>query len=235
MTESNIGLLNEKSLHAALKSFLSKPGDRFEVNVDGYIIDIVRGDILIEIQTGNFTSIRSKIIDLVSRHPLRLVYPIAKEKWILKLPTPNNPQGSRRKSPKKGQLTDIFYELVAFPDAFCEPNFSLEILLIQEEETRYFVGKRRWRSNGWATKERKLIKVLDRCQFNSPASLLPIIPSKFPSYFTTLEIAEMFNVSRNLAQKIAYFYRKLGLFTQVGKRSHSKLYTLTQYSDSFHS
>ena len=223
--DSKIGLLNEKSLHAELKSYLSIPGDRFEVKIDGYVIDIVREDTLIEIQTGNFTSIRSKILDLSSRHPLRLIYPIAREKWIVKHPTTTDPRGSRRKSPKRGRLIDIFYELVAFPDVFCEPNFSLEILLTQEEEVRHFDGKRRWRRKGWVTEERKLLQVLDSHLFNSPASLLRLIPGNLPRQFTTLEIAEALGGSLSLAQKAAYCYRKLGLFQQVGKRGRSKLYT----------
>lgn len=41
---SGIGLLNEKSLHASLKQWYAQPGDRFEVAVDGFVIDIVRND-----------------------------------------------------------------------------------------------------------------------------------------------------------------------------------------------
>ena len=57
---SDIGLLNEKPLHASLKEWYAQPGDRFEVAVDGFVIDIVRDDLLLEIQTGNFASIKSK-------------------------------------------------------------------------------------------------------------------------------------------------------------------------------
>ena len=48
---SGIGLLNEKPLHASLKQWYARPGDRFEVAVGGFVIDIVRDDLLIEIQT----------------------------------------------------------------------------------------------------------------------------------------------------------------------------------------
>jgi hypothetical protein len=40
----NIGLLNEKPLHAALKDWYARPEDRFEVSVDGFVIDVVQGD-----------------------------------------------------------------------------------------------------------------------------------------------------------------------------------------------
>ncbi len=54
--QTKIGTLGEKSIHSSLKKWYSKPGDKFEVPFDGFIIDIVRGKLLIEIQTGNFSS-----------------------------------------------------------------------------------------------------------------------------------------------------------------------------------
>ena len=77
-----IGTLNEKPLHAALKAWYAQPGDQLEAKVDGYIIDIVRGDLLVEIQTRNFAAIKRKLLALVPHHPVQLVYPIAREKWI---------------------------------------------------------------------------------------------------------------------------------------------------------
>ena len=82
---SGIGLLNEKPLHASLKEWYAQPGDRFEVPLDGYIIDIVRDDLLVEIQTANLGSIKAKLDDLVRSHRIRLVYPQAQEKRIVKL------------------------------------------------------------------------------------------------------------------------------------------------------
>lgn len=68
---SGIGLLNEKPLHASLKDWYAKSGDKFEVQVDGFVIDIVRNDLLLEIQTGNFASIKSKLTNLVHSHQVR--------------------------------------------------------------------------------------------------------------------------------------------------------------------
>lgn len=108
---SGIGLLNEKPLHASLKQWYARPGDRFEVSVDGFVIDIVRDDLLIEIQTRNFSSIKSKLTNLTHSHRVRLIYPIVQEKWIVRLAT-NGSASVRRKSPKRGRLEDLFWELV---------------------------------------------------------------------------------------------------------------------------
>lgn len=226
MRTTTIGTLNESTLHADLKKYIGKDGDQFEIDVDGYVIDIVRGHTLIEIQTGNFSSIKTKLIDLSSRHPLRLVYPIAKEKWIIKFHPDSSQQKSRRKSPKRGQPAEIFNELVAIPEIFHQPNFSLEVVMIREEEVRHYLGKRRWRNRGWATLERRLIDVLETHHFHGPDSLLRLITGSLPEKFTTKEIANEMGVSHRLAQKAAYCFRKTGNFELVGKRGRSYLYSI---------
>ena len=142
---AKISTLNEKPLHAALKEWYAEPGDRFEVPVDGYIIDIVRGDLLVEIQTRSFSSLRKKLAALTDCHPVHLVHPIAQEKWIVKLGDDGHSHTSRRKSPKRGTVEDIFAELVSFPQLLAHPCFTLEVLLIQEDEIRLILGKRRQR------------------------------------------------------------------------------------------
>jgi hypothetical protein len=72
-----IGKLNEQPLHAALKAWYARPEHPVEVPVDGYVIDLVQGERLIEIQTGNFSDIKRKLHELVPRYPVRLIYPVA--------------------------------------------------------------------------------------------------------------------------------------------------------------
>jgi hypothetical protein len=52
-------LMNEYSLHSAIKNWYSLPGDKFEVRIDDFIVDIVRETLLIEIQTKNFSAINA--------------------------------------------------------------------------------------------------------------------------------------------------------------------------------
>lgn len=223
-SQSGIGLLNEQPLHAGLKEWYAQPGDRLEVAVDGFVIDIVRDELLIEIQTGNFSSIKHKLRDLVTRHALRLVYPIAREKWLLKLPKREEGETKRRKSPKRGQIEELFRELVSFPELLKERNFSLEVLFIQEEEVRRYDGKRRWRRRGWVTEERRLLAVKERQVFEAPGDMIGVLPTGLPREFTTADLAEGLGRSRWWGQKMAYCMRKMGLIEQVGKRGRSLVY-----------
>ena len=52
----HVGTLREKPLHADLKHWYAEEGDLVEEPVGGYVIDLVRDGLLIEIQTRSFSS-----------------------------------------------------------------------------------------------------------------------------------------------------------------------------------
>jgi len=220
-------VLNEQPLHAALKKRYASSGASLEVNVDGFVVDVVREDLLVEIQTGNFSAVKEKLTHLASRHPLRLVYPIAREKWLLKLPRQKGEETKRRKSPKRGRLEEMFKELVSFPELLREETFSLEVALIQEEEVRRYDPARGWRKHGWVTVERRLLDIVERHLFRRPDDFVTIVPETLPERFTTADLAEVLDGPRYLAQKMAYCLRKMGVIVQVGKRGRSKLYVMS--------
>ena len=111
-----IGTLNEGSLHAQIKAWYRRPGDLVEHPVDGYVIDLVRGETLIEIQTGGFAPLRRKLDRLLEEHPVRLVVPVALERRIVRLSRDGEILSARR-SPKHGRPEDVFARLVSLPGA----------------------------------------------------------------------------------------------------------------------
>jgi hypothetical protein len=220
-----IGTLNEKPLHEALKQWYAKTGDVFEASVDGFVVDIVRGSLLIEIQTRNFGAMRRKLERLLVDHPVRLVYPIPSEKWITRLSVDVSPMISRRMSPKHGTFEHVFEELIRFPGLLNNPNFSLDLLLIKEEEVRRYDGVRGWRKRGWVTDERRLLEVVEQRTLVTAADVSAFMPPGLAEPFTATELAAAASISRRLAQKMAYCLRLMGCINLVGKRGNSILYT----------
>ena len=221
---SRIGLLNEKPLHASLKQWYARPGDRFEVPVDGFVINIVRDDLLIEIQTRNLAAINAKLRKLTQSYEVRLVYPVVQEKWIVRAPTKDGCVTVRRKSPKKGRLEDLFWELVSIPQLLSHPNFSLEVLTIREEELRRYDGKRkRRRRRGWVIDGRRLVDVVDRRLFRNSADWLAFVPEGLQS-FTTKDLAVVADTKRELAQKMAYCLRHARMIELIGRQGRANLY-----------
>ena len=58
----------ETTLHRQLKELYADPHSRQEVPLDKYRIDVVRGDVLVEIQLGSIAAIRDKIHKLLVDH-----------------------------------------------------------------------------------------------------------------------------------------------------------------------
>jgi hypothetical protein len=228
---NQISTLNEGPLHAALKRWYSRPGDCLEVPVGGFIIDIVRDGLLIEIQTANLSSLKRKLPALADHQPVRLVVPIPREKWIIRLADDGCSVLGRRRSPKRGQIEDIFGELVSFPRLLAHPNFSLEVILTQEEEVRRYDGSRAWRRRGWVTHERRLLEVVDQQRFSTPAEMAGLLPSALGEPFSTSDLAAAITRPRRLAQRMAYCLREMGEIQAVGKQGNAILYIRTGRPD----
>ena len=152
-----IGSLNEKPLHAALKDWYRRAGDLVEEPVGGFVVDLVRDDLLIEIQTRGFSAMRRKLDRLLDDRRIRLVHPVAAVKWIVKLDGGAR-EVSRRRSPKRGVAADVCAELVSFPSLLDHPNFVLEVLLTEEEEV-WRPDSRGWRRGGFAVEERRHFRI----------------------------------------------------------------------------
>jgi hypothetical protein len=226
MTSENangIGTHHETSLHAALKAWYAHEGDRIEASVDGYIIDVVRGDLLIEIQTRGFAALTDKLTALLEEHPVRLVHPIARERWIVRLNADGAALG-RRKSPKRGRVEHLFAELVRFPALIRHPGFTLEVLLTREEEMRCDDGRGSWRRKGWSIVDRRLIAVDERIRLESAGDLRALLPAGLPQPFTTLDLAEGLGVPRRLAQQMTYCLRAMGAIEAVGRKGRTRFY-----------
>jgi hypothetical protein len=227
MNNSHIGVIRESSLHASIKSWYAKPGDLFEEPVDGYLIDLVRDNHLIEIQVGNFSSMKIKLSRLIKDYNIRVIHPIAESKWITKIDPKSNKIIGKRKSPKRGRLEDLFSELIYIPQIARNPRFSLEVLLINEDEIRVNDGKGSWRRRGWSIVDHILLDIIDCVSFSNISDYLGLLPDNIPEQFTTQDLAKTSRVSRRIAQKMVYCLYKMGGVELIGKSGRSYLYQIS--------
>jgi hypothetical protein len=218
--------MTEYSLHSEIKDWYKVSGDELEVRVEDFIIDILRGKLLIEIQTGNFSVVKKKLIKLLVNNRVRLDYPIAKLKWIVHL-SKSGEFVRRRKSPKKGKLFDLFYELIHIPSLIGDRNFSFEVLLVEEEELRCKDGRGSWRRRGDSVIDRKLLNVFDSIVFEDSRDFLDFLPKELDGYFTNKVLALKLGISVRLAQKITYCLRKMSAISIAGKRGNELLFQVS--------
>ena len=220
-----IGTLRESSLHATLKQIYKEPGDKIEKSVDKYVIDIVRDNLLIEIQTQNFSTIRKKLENLVQNYRVLLIYPIIQDKWIINLDSTSKDILRKRLSPAHGSFINIFRELIYISDLISNPNLSIEVLLIQAEEIRINDGLGSWKRKGWSIHDRKLLRILDNKLFSSSTQFLGFIPNNLEIPFSNQNLANSLNISIKLARMMTYSLRRMNLLKVVRKVGRSFLFS----------
>lgn len=220
---TSIGTLRESHLHAAIKDHYTSPGDRQEVPLEGFVIDLVRADgELVEVQTGSFWPLKPKLERLLDFHRMRVVHPIPGERQVVRY-TASGELKSSRKSPLKGRVLDIFEQLVFFPTLLSHPNFSLDVLMCSEEHLRdeFAIRPRRGRTEGG---QRRFMGILERVVLDEPRDAAALLPARADEPFTTRELAAALACGQPLAQRIVYCLTAMEVVRAVGKRGRSPLY-----------
>jgi hypothetical protein len=217
--EPGIGTLNEGSLHAALKRHYARPGDVFEVPRHGFVIDIVRNEDmpseeLIEIQTGSFGALGNKLDRLLSDHRMLLVHPIAISTIL------DRADRSTRRSPKRGSIYQLLDELVSLPTMLDHPNLELDVVLHSEIKKQVHDPNLRRRRGGYRTVDRHLEEIVEVRRFRSIDDVAALAPHDLPSEFTTADIAERSDMSREAARKLCYCLTAAGVY-EIVKRTRA--------------
>jgi hypothetical protein len=217
----------ETSLHRQLKAHYAGAVGLQEVVCEGYRIDAVRNGELVEIQHGSLAAIRDKVRRLLRRHRVHVVKPIVATKTLVKLDAPGGAEISRRRSPKRGVLLDLFEELVYFTRVFPHERLVLEAVLVDVEELRYpGSGRRRRRRPGrdFQIDDRRLVRIVAAHTLATCDDLLALLPRRLPAHFHTGDLAERLKAPRWTAQRMAYCLRETGAVQVVGKKGNAMLY-----------
>ena len=185
------------------------------------MIDVVAPGLLIEVQTRSVGKMKTKLGALLPDHRLRLVIPLAENRWIER--RYDSGERSRRRSPKHESYLHLFSELVSIADVLPHPNLEIETVMTDQLELREHVPGRAWRRRGWVVSSRELIGVNERRLFRDPADLGRLLP-ELPEPFTSREVAAASKVPARLAGQIVYTLQRAGELERVGKRGNAYLY-----------
>jgi hypothetical protein len=96
--------------------------------------------------------------------------------------------------------------------------------LIHEEELRIHDGAGSWRRKGWSIADRKLLDIVDRRIYRSPADYLEFLPASLPDLFTIRELQAAAGIPGHLAQKMAYTLRKMDILPLAPPQGRAYLY-----------
>jgi hypothetical protein len=151
---------------------------------------------------------KPKVRALLERgHRLRIVHPIAVDRWIVQVEA-DGTFLTRRRSPRHGALADIASELITFR-SFWQPPGSRSRSCSQPRRSTGILcpgcagaaAAGRCSSGGWST-----------CSIGSclaePADLARLLPAGLPATFTTADLAAGLGRPRRVAQHVAYCLAK---------------------------
>ena len=224
-TRVSIGELREKSLHRALKQrYAAAAGGSIETAVDGYVADVLLGNRIIEIQTGDFFPLKRKLPPLLATHEVTLVYPVAKDRYIVKPQGDPHMPAKRRMSPRHGSPFAVFGVLPSIASLLEHPNLTLDVVMVIEEEIRVpNPGRRRW-GREWVRADHRLLEVVETHTIRHMADLFALVDPGLPDRFTTRHLAATMQAPRRLAQQAAFCFREAGVTEICGKEERALLY-----------
>ncbi|MBN2860685.1 MAG: hypothetical protein JXK93_10525 [Sphaerochaetaceae bacterium] len=224
-TKGAIGQMKESGLHRDLKELYQKRmGGETEVLVDGYIVDLRSEHMICEIQTGNFSRLHRKLMNLLPEYPVRVVYPLVRDKLVIVCDGQGHTIRNRR-SPVHREIAFAATELMRIPDLVMHPNFSLDLISVSIEEIRVDDGKGSWRRNGVSITDRRLLSADEPLTFTSPHHYLQFLPYSLCAEFTNRDISQSSSLTPSQAAKLSYFLRKINVIETAGKRGRSLLFT----------
>lgn len=216
----------ESTLHRQLKELYADDASEIEVRHGNYRIDVVSGDELIEIQQSSLSAIRNKVRTLLDDHLVVVVKPVVRRRMLVKYRRKGGRETSRRYSPKRGDLVDLFAELVYFIGVFPHERLALDVVLIDVEEHRYPRKHKRFNRSAWKVDDQRLVEVCEIHRLRTPVDLLALVNCDLPSPFHTGDLAKLLNIDRGFARQIAYCFRNMGAAQQIGKQGNTLLYEL---------
>ena len=222
--QKGIGSLNEHTLHLALKNYIEPDSSFHECECEGFVVDIKRGDNIFEIETRSFSNEKKKLKKLLINNTVTIVYPIAEKKWVVWVDPKSGEISSKHKSPKKGRVCDVCYELYKIKSFINNKNFRLK--LIMAEVTEY---KRR---DGWSYDGKRGATRIERIPENiyrtidlsSPKDyymLADIIPD---GEFTAKEFSNLNKLKSRYAWYLIDILMEAEIIERCGKEGRAYIY-----------
>jgi len=214
----------ETSLHRTLKERYAAGGSgRPEIKVDGFRVDAVdEAGRLVEVQSGALGPLRGKLTRLLHEHRVRIVKPVVLKRQIVRKSRPDGPALRSRRSPKRGELVDVFDDLVGVVRVFPHSNLEIEVLGVAIEEVR--IPRRRW--PGFKVADRCLGEIHETTSLVEAGDLWKLLPARCDGWkpFTTRELAVKLDRPLWFAQRVAYCLRVTGAARVVGKTGNRLVY-----------
>lgn len=221
---NGIGTLGEKTVHAVLKKYLEPNEQYHEIKIEGFFADISTSEGIIEIQTRNFYSLRKKLDIFLRLGSVTVVYPIPYTKWLCWIDEETGEISPKRKSPRQGDIYMVLPELYRIKDYLLHPNFHLQLLLMNMEESRLLNGWSKDKKKGSTRYDRIPTALVDELWINDNADYKLLVPSTLTGSFTAKEFQKACHLSPKMSSYALQVLRHVGAIEQIGQKGKAYIY-----------
>lgn len=228
-TEKNgIGTLGEKGIHRTLKYFYEPDESCHEINIGGYVADIVNENGIIEIQSGSFGSMKKKLAEFLECSPVTIVYPCAVSKCLIMLDPDTGEVLYKRRSPKKSGIYDVIGELWSISDFLENERLEIRVVMvgteeIREQRERVTRGRRRRKKN-YTVLEKYPTSFLGEIILGERYDYRCFLPEELPEEFTTADMRRLTGMDSLTVSSTVNLLRKIGVVERIGKKGNSYIY-----------
>lgn len=223
---NGFGTLQEKTIHEVIKDFYCYDHDFQEQKRGRYIADIAVGDDIWEIQTRAFNKLRGKLDAFLEKYHVTVIYPVAVEKKIYWLDQETGAITGGRRSPRRGNAYDVFWELYKIRPYLANPNLSIHVFMMDMEEYKLLNGWSRDKKRGASRYDRLPGKLKDIVRLETKKDYRCFLPEGLPEEFTSQDLAKCAHIPRDTAQTCLLILRDLGLVELIGKQGRSNLHRI---------
>lgn len=218
-----IGTLNEKQTHKALKSYFASTAFDKEIKIGSYCADLVTENGIFEIQTKSFGKLREKLNVFLQASHVTVVYPFVKKRRLSYI---NSDTGEVIKTGNFVTLKDMsnfFLELYRIKQYLNNPNLTICIADLTVENFRYCKEDMKRRKS-----DRKTAVPTDLTRLTyieDSESYRCFLPKGLPEKFTVKDFADLCEIGDPTLIIKALSY--VGIVDFAGKQGGSILYKVT--------
>ncbi len=228
-----IGTLSEKTVHAVVKNYYEPDEDHQEIPVEGKCADIyTEEDRIIEIQTGNFSRLKSKLPVFLPDYDTTVILPVPDRRRIIWIDPETGEESGVGAYRSALAPWPAFKELYTIREYLSHPNLHVRILLMNMTEYRLLNGRSRDRKHFGVTRHDRIPEELTgEIILNEPRDYMLFLPNMtdLPEEFTSAELAEAAHIPRQYLSYVTGLLRLLKVIERLPERQgRSWLYRITE-------
>ena len=219
-TSTNIGTLNEKCIHSALKYYFADDYDH-EAKIGSFYADIVTENGIYEIQTSSFSRLNKKLEAMLNACHVTVVYPYEKRTKTVSVNEKTGELLTAGTFRTNNSYTKLFLELYRIKSFLTNPNLTICIAELETERINYADPKtKRRRGRGRYTKTPLALR--REIYLEKPEDYAIFLPDDLPTEFTVKEFQKY--VRATDASLMLEILGYMGITEKFGKIRNADLY-----------